>query len=122
MIIAERDYDLSDSLVLFFSNNFNVIAVRDVGEIKKHIGSTRILLIEANILERSGLCVLRDLKEAAPEVTIVVMGTAWTKNDKNEQFVKQYADTVIYKPFDASRVSRIISQLLRNNIPTRSTL
>ncbi|MFC1477728.1 hypothetical protein ACFL6L_04610, partial [candidate division KSB1 bacterium] len=94
----------------------NVITVPDLEKIEEHLCTARILLTEANILEKAGIDILKTLKETHPNVAIVVMGTAWTSNESKEQFVKNYADALVYKPFDVSRISRIISQLNINNI------
>jgi len=122
MIIAEQDDVLSNSLSLFFSENYKVICVREFEQIKQYLNISHILLIEANILEKAGLNVLQDLKKSFPQLFIVVMGTAKTKVDFTESFVKKYADALVYKPFDVGRISRIIFQLNRNNIASHSTL
>jgi len=115
MIIAEQDNDLSSCLTLFFSPKFNVVAVRELDEIEKHLESARILLIEAKILENAGFELLNSLKKRFPNLAVVVMGTAWSKENWKEEFVKNHADAVVYKPFDVGRISRIISQFNTGN-------
>lgn len=116
MIIADSDEDLSNSLSLFFSNNFDVIPVHGYEEVLEHIHDAQVLLIEANLFERDKVNLVCTVKRDAPYLSVIVMCTATTRDESREQCIRQYADLIIYKPFDASRVSRIISQLFTNNV------
>ena len=111
LLIAEEDDDLSNSLALFFSDKFNVKIIKNYTSIKDDLHSADFLLIDASIVDNTGIDFLRAIKKSFPQIPIVIMQSIITKNSKEHPLYKNYSDAIVYKPCDINHIFQTISQL-----------
>ena len=111
LLIAEEDDDLCNCLALFFSDKFNVKIVKNSTSIQDDLHLADFLLIDADIVDNTGIEFLRSIKRSFPQIMIVIMQSIRTKDSKEYALYKNYSDAIVYKPCDVNNIFQIISQL-----------
>jgi len=111
LLIAEEDDDLCNCLALFFSDKFNVKIVKNSTSIQDDLHLADFLLIDASIVDNTGIEFLRSIKKTCPQTLVVIMQSIITKDSKEYAFYKNYSDAIVYKPCDVNHIFQVISQL-----------
>lgn len=113
LLIYSPDGNFCDSLAMFFGDRYDVLTTDDMVEMESIAGEHRanLVLVDAGpsrrFLER-----LEKIRARDPRVPIIVFYVYSAKDVDLDAEIRKAVDTVYYKPFEISVVSRRIDELL----------
>jgi len=113
ILIYSPDLNFCFSLSMLFQDRYNVVTTTSVALLETFVThySANLLIVDASptekILER-----LRTLRQVNHNLPIIMLYVFSIKESTLDQMVRNEVDSVFYKPFDLSAVSRRIDELL----------
>ena len=115
IMIVEDDIGLNRGLSKALkADNRQIISCQDLKEAREQLlcGSVSLILLDINLLDGSGLDLLREIKEKTPDIPVVLL----TANDTDMDVVdglERGADDYITKPFSLSILRARVNNQLR---------
>ncbi len=113
ILIYSPDLNFCFSLSMLFQDRYNVVTTTSIGMLETFIGhySANLLIVDASPSEKI-LTQLRALKQVRNDMPIIMLYVFSMKESLLDQVVRHEVDSVFYKPFDLSAVSKRINELL----------
>lgn len=113
ILIYSPDLNFCFSLSMLFQNRYNVVTMTDAAMLEKFIETygANLLIVDAAPTERM-LERLHKVKAGNPHVPIIMLYVYSPKDAQLDRAARQEVDSVFYKPFDLSAMSKLISELL----------
>lgn len=113
ILICDDEENMRNSLALFFNKNYDVYFARDGLEAIDHIAKNKVDLVFLDIKmpNLGGLEVLKKIKEIDPKLK-VVMVSGWQAKDYIQEALKLGAYDYIVKPFEKTKVEKLIKDIL----------
>jgi DNA-binding response OmpR family regulator len=113
IIIYSPDLNFCFSLSILFQDRYNVVTTTNLGMLEKFVGSSSadLVIVDAaptqKLIER-----LDGLKELNHRMPILMLYVYNTKDVEIDRQIRNHVDSVFYKPFDTTVMSRRINELL----------
>lgn len=113
ILIYSPDLNFCFSLSMLFQNKFNVITTTNPSTLETFVMhySANLLIVDASPSEKMRQQ-LHTLKELNHELPIILLYVYSSKEALLDRDVRKDVDSVFYKPFDLSAVSKRINDLL----------
>ena len=123
ILIVEDDRELNQGLCRALkTEERQIISCQNLRTAREQLsfGGASLVILDVNLPDGSGLDLLREIKEAEPEMSVILL----TANDTDMDIVdglEQGADDYITKPFSLSVLrARVNTQLRKNNSDKRN--
>lgn len=113
IIIYSPDLNFCFSLSMLFQDRYNVITTTNMGMLEEFVEShsADLVMIDAvpseSIIERLGR-----LKRTKKNLPVFILYVYNSKDVKLDRAIRDHVDSVFYKPFEISTISRRINELL----------
>ena len=113
IIIYSPDLNFCFSLSMLFQDRYNVITTTNLGMLEQFVESyaADLVMIDAvpseSIIERLGR-----LKRTKKNLPVFILYVYNSKDVKLDRAIRDHVDSVFYKPFEISTISRRINELL----------
>ena len=123
LLIVEDDLILNQGLCKALKgDNRQILSCLDLKTAREqlHCGSVSLILLDINLPDGSGLALLREVKETAPQIPVILL----TANDTDLDIVdglERGADDYITKPFSLSVLRARVNTQLRKQTPLPQT-
>jgi DNA-binding NtrC family response regulator len=113
ILIYSPDLNFCFSLSMLFQDRYNVITTTNLGMLATFGANyaADLVIVDAvpseRVLER-----LRDLKDVKQKLPVIMLYVYNSRDTGLDKLVRDRVDSVFYKPFDISAVSKRIEELL----------
>lgn len=113
ILIYSPDLNFCFSLSMLFQNKFNVITTTNPSTLESFVMhySANLLIVDASPSTKM-LQQLHALKELNSDIPVIMLYVYSAKELLLDRDVRQEVDSVFYKPFDLTAVSKRINDLL----------
>lgn len=113
IVIYSSDSNFCLSLLMYFQNDYSVTASTNLNILKAIDNSVKIDLVIMDAeptKEVEDVCKI--LKEKNPEIPIILTYVYGNNSKSFDKNIRKYANSIFYKPFDLSEVTKQLSALL----------
>ncbi len=115
ILIYSPDLNFCFSLSMLFQNRYNVSTTTNLGMLETFLAnySADLVMIDA-IPSPKIIQTLEGLKELKRHLPIIMLYVYNSKDVEMDKAIRGHVDSVFYKPFDISVVSKRIEELLKS--------
>ena len=113
IIIYSPDLNFCFSLSMVFQDRYNVMTTTNMGMLEKFVSiySADLVIVDAvpteNLIAR-----IEGLKASKQDLPIIILYVYTPKDVTLDRAIREHVDSVFYKPFEISAVSKRIDELL----------
>jgi DNA-binding response OmpR family regulator len=113
IVIYSPDLNFCFSLSMVFQDRCNVITTTNLGMLEKFVGiySADLVIVDA-VPTDTLISRLDELKTCKQQLPIILLYVYSAKDMSIDRVVRTHVDSVFYKPFEISAVSKRIDELL----------
>jgi len=113
IIIYSPDLNFCFSLSMVFQDRYNVITTTNMGMLEKFVAiySADLVIVDA-VPSETLIRRIDGLKGSNRDLPIIILYVYNSKDVSLDRVVREHVDSVFYKPFEISAVSKRINELL----------
>ena len=115
ILIADPDPGILQSMTIFLKENYSICEASNALQVLERVENEEmdLLIIDAHLEGIYLFDMLRMIREAAPELPIIVMYIYLGKSQQIEENIREIVDACVIKPFRNDDLLKTIETLIR---------
>ncbi len=115
ILIYSPDLNFCFSLSMLFQNRYNVSTTTNLGMLETFLANYSADLVMIDAFPSAKIMqTLEGLKELKRHLPIIMLYVYNSKDVGMDKAIREHVDSVFYKPFDITAVSKRVEELLKN--------
>jgi DNA-binding NtrC family response regulator len=115
ILIYSPDLNFCFSLSMLFQNRYNVSTTTNLGMLETFLANYSADLVMIDAFPSAKIIqTLEGLKELKQHLPIIMLYVYNSKDVAMDKAIREHVNSVFYKPFDISSVSKRVEELLKN--------